>query len=35
VATFVTTYNNEWLIQRHGHQTSKEKYLASFSSEAA
>ena len=35
VATFVNTYNTEWLIQRHGHQTPREKYLASLSSEAA
>ena len=35
VASFVQTYNNEWLIQRHGHQTPKEKYLASLTSEAA
>ncbi len=35
VTAFVKTYNNEWLIQRHGHQTPREKYLASLSSEAA
>ena len=35
VATFINTYNNEWLIQRHGHQTPREKYLASLSTEAA
>jgi putative transposase len=35
VATFVSTYNSEWLIQRHGHQTPREKYVASLSSEAA
>ena len=35
VATFVNAYNNEWLIQHHGHQTRREKYLASLSSDAA
>ncbi len=35
VATFVKTYNTEWLIQRHGHCTPREKYLASLSVEAA
>ena len=35
VAKFVNTYNNEWLIQRHGHQTPREKYLAGLSVEAA
>ncbi len=35
VANFVETYNAEWLIQRHGHQTPREQYLASLSCEAA
>ncbi len=35
VATFVSTYNNQRLIQRHGHQTPSATYLASLSSEAA
>ncbi len=35
VAGFVKTYNTEWLIQRHGHQTPREQYLASLSAEAA
>ena len=34
VATFVKTYNSEWLIQRHGHCRPREKYLASLSIEA-
>lgn len=35
VAAFVETYNNEWLIQRHGHCTPREKCLASLRAEAA
>ena len=34
VATFINTYNTEWLIQRHGHCTPRGKYLASLSVEA-
>jgi hypothetical protein len=34
-ASFVDTYNTQWLIQRHGHATPREKYLASLSAEAA
>jgi hypothetical protein len=34
-ATMAWTYNNERLIQRHGHCTPREKDLASLSVEAA
>lgn len=35
VATFVKTYNHQWLIQRHGHRTPRETYLATLTQSAA
>ena len=35
VADFVELYNREWLIERHGHRTPREAYLASLVTEAA
>jgi putative transposase len=35
VATFVTTYNTQWLIQRHGHRTPKEAYQDAQTTAAA
>jgi putative transposase len=35
VASFVTTYNTQWLIQRHGHLTPKEAYQAAQQTAAA
>jgi transposase InsO family protein len=35
VATFVTTYNTQWLIGRLGHQTPKEAYQAAQTTAAA
>jgi putative transposase len=35
VATFVTTYNTQWLIQRHGHRTPKEAYKDAQTTAAA
>ena len=35
VATFVETYNSEWLIERHGHRTPREAYLDAQHAEAA
>jgi transposase InsO family protein len=35
VADFVELYNNQWLIQRHGHHTPKEAYAAATISVAA
>ena len=34
-ASFVETYNTQWLIHRHRHEIPREKYLASLSAEAA
>lgn len=35
VADFVKTYNHQWLIQRHGHRTPREAYLAALTPKAA
>lgn len=35
VSVFVTTYNHEWLIERHGHRTPNETYLDATRVEAA
>jgi transposase InsO family protein len=35
VTTFVTTYNTQWLIQRHGHRTPKEAYKDAQTTAAA
>jgi putative transposase len=35
VNVFVTTYNHEWLIERHGHRTPNETYLDATRAEAA
>jgi transposase InsO family protein len=35
VSTFVTTYNTQWLIQRHGHRTPKEAYQDARTTAAA
>jgi transposase InsO family protein len=35
VASFVRTYNTQWLIQRHGHRTPKEAYQAAQSASPA
>ena len=35
VAEFCSTYNTQWLIERHGHRTPKEAYLDSITSAAA
>jgi putative transposase len=35
VAGFVDLDNTQWLIERHGHRTPQEAYLASLNSEAA
>ena len=35
VRAFVDLYNHEWLIERHGHQTPREAYLAAMGASAA
>ena len=35
VATFIETYNNEWLIERLGHRTPREAFLDATAAEAA
>jgi putative transposase len=35
VATFIETYNNEWLIERLGHRTSREAFRDAIAAEAA
>lgn len=35
IAAFVQLYNHEWLIERHGHQTPREAYLAAMGAAAA
>jgi transposase InsO family protein len=35
VATFTRLYNHEWLIQRHGHATPREAFLAATTSRHA
>ena len=35
VAAWTQTYNNEWLIQRHGHQTPREAYASAAAEMAA
>lgn len=35
IRAFVELYNNEWLIERHGHRTPREAYLAAIEAAAA
>ncbi len=35
VAAFVTRYNAEWLIERHGHRTPQEAYASAMAAAAA
>jgi putative transposase len=35
VKAFIERYNSEWLIERHGHMTPREAYLAAMKGAAA